>query len=401
MTSRVHIKNTNKTRISSRHGSQIQPRPVAGSLPTGKPGSSQQPKVPLPTTTQNMAPRLKGKARKLAKVAAQSSPAIEDNIVPKQVKYVVTIQELLNQVGLVAKAPSAAKLMPARVHRALQAAIDARERCAVWFERTNLALNHLTMAIVTSSVFCRGLWTSCRPVPPSPPQVSSHQKPQMRTMLLICSKLPMHPSSILRSLLTHNRNAFAALDVQDTVSDSEDSNVTSQTTETATEQQDRTRRVYELEVDRGIELAFMVFSFFEDVHRLRADLKAIWTRFHAGALHILHATVLTTAALDLVRQMEEEVYSAYLSVNGSDSSRSNSSTYQDLLAAIYNADSLGRGDEPDLVTGTVTVNVAKNRKSAKQVSISQMPDQSMPPPNLNHWRSHPLTSLSFCQQVAS
>jgi len=62
---------------------------------------------------------------------------------------------------------------------------------------------------------------------------------------------------------------------------------------------------FDLELEES-EVDFAIFSVFEVMHRIRAETQQIWHRLRAGEISIIYATLLITAALQLVRNAEEE-----------------------------------------------------------------------------------------------
>lgn len=104
--------------------------------------ASAPPKVPSDSSNGNTASAcLKGKARKEAKAAGQTPKASSNNAESPQiptVKYAVTAKDLLRQAELVAASAKPRIQMPTSVQRVVERAIDARQRCASWFQRTGV-----------------------------------------------------------------------------------------------------------------------------------------------------------------------------------------------------------------------------------------------------------------------
>lgn len=95
--------------------------------------------------TKNGAPkksvRLKGKERKLAKEAVKqqnSNTAVAQADEVAIVKYTVSTQDILDQATAVANWAKGKMYMPLKVQRVLYRAIQARQRCAAWFEKTDI-----------------------------------------------------------------------------------------------------------------------------------------------------------------------------------------------------------------------------------------------------------------------
>ncbi|CCD52747.1 hypothetical protein BofuT4_P001940.1 [Botrytis cinerea T4] len=90
--------------------------------------------VSIPIPILNTQPRLKGKARKLAKLEKESREKKKaQETVPvsrSPSKYTITTTEILKQAKLVTGKIE----FPQKIRKVLQRVIDARKRCADWFE---------------------------------------------------------------------------------------------------------------------------------------------------------------------------------------------------------------------------------------------------------------------------
>ncbi|KAM0191116.1 hypothetical protein ACHAPC_002386 [Botrytis cinerea] len=90
--------------------------------------------VSIPIPILNTQPRLKGKARKLAKLEKESREKKKaQETVPvsrSPSKYTITTTEILKQAKLVTGKIE----LPQKIRKVLQRVIDARKRCADWFE---------------------------------------------------------------------------------------------------------------------------------------------------------------------------------------------------------------------------------------------------------------------------
>lgn len=85
--------------------------------------------------------RLKGKERKLAKLAGENvskqPPKVTEPVI-KTVKYRVTTSELLRQANAIAESTSKRVIMPDGIRSILNRAISARQRCAEWYARVGM-----------------------------------------------------------------------------------------------------------------------------------------------------------------------------------------------------------------------------------------------------------------------
>lgn len=109
--------------------------------------------------------------------------------------------------------------------------------------------------------------------------------------------------------------------------------------------------VYELETLDEWELDFAIYLLFEDLHRLRAETRKIWGRVKRGEITVIHATLLMSACVELVRLAEEEVYSMFSSVFPG----SKDLTYEHFVGKIYNSEVLGGAGEQDINCPTLEI----------------------------------------------
>ncbi|KAF2801867.1 uncharacterized protein BDZ99DRAFT_528079 [Mytilinidion resinicola] len=268
-------------------------------------GDSPTTSTPTPTPTPEIdaakGPRMKGKARKLAKEVAKEIPPATSKAAPNESgpnrRYAITTEELLTQVDVVATSRSSA--MPDAIRKALSGAIAARQRCAAWFEKTNSGTRakHIPKSLDGYQYFIGVLQRALNKLGVTTPAASS-----------------LGAVDKGENDFTFMRNVFEALEVED-ISEEE---ATEALQPSAAVQSNRAKDLYELAVDANTEIAFTTFSLFEDIYRIRTELKQVWTQFRDGQIQLLQASVLTTAALELVDQAEKEVYRALLEYQQSD-----------------------------------------------------------------------------------
>lgn len=158
--------------------------------------------------------------------------------------------------------------------------------------------------------------------------------------LTMCLK--MHRVTLLRS------NYFSALicehiedDNEEGITASEISSLTVSGKNKPAQKVEETRAVYELEEDTQSEFAFKTFCLFEDLHTLQGELRRTWKAQLSGDVDLLSATIVTTAAIDLVSRVEKEIHWAHPGV------LSPTRSYQDLALTIFYTESLRQGEDPD------------------------------------------------------
>ncbi|CAJ2500221.1 Uu.00g030740.m01.CDS01 [Anthostomella pinea] len=111
------------------------PTPAEGTeLRTPTAPDAPEPPISAPVSSQ----RLKGKARKLEKQAqVQVKPTLPETGNVKTVKYNVSTREVLAQAEAISQAKNNVR-MPSSIKTNLERAIEARQRCAHWYEAAKL-----------------------------------------------------------------------------------------------------------------------------------------------------------------------------------------------------------------------------------------------------------------------
>lgn len=100
--------------------------------------------------------------------------------------------------------------------------------------------------------------------------------------------------------------------------------------------------VYELERQSDVDDAFIIFCFFEDLHRIQETLERIWKEYKDGKCELTIASVTTNLALNLVHRAEEELIASLGSKN-----YKKPRSYQALSMVIFYEDSFNRGEDPE------------------------------------------------------
>ncbi|KAI1957054.1 hypothetical protein LOZ58_005976 [Ophidiomyces ophidiicola] len=271
------------------------------------PSNGAENKAPARATPENpkpsvsTAPRLKGKARKLAKeeVKCEDIPEIPDPA--PSVKYKLSTQEILLQVNAVATWTKKRIRMPLSVQSVLMRAINARKRCAVWFQKKGVddasSQGHSFFIEVLEAAYVALKGPEERP-----------QK-QARSTKTVSDKNA-----------TELGNRFAALNVE-CISDSLNSNI-SDASESSRDLKKKKKKtnpkskkidsvIYEPEIDMVWETRFTLFCFFEDLHNIQKEIAKVWTKFNANEVDLVSAAVITLSGVELVRRAEKEMYHTY------------------------------------------------------------------------------------------
>ena len=276
---------------------------------------------------QGSTSRLKGKARKEAKEAARVSKDSLSNTEPLTcvTKYEITTQELLKQADSVAASKEAGIRIPESIVRVVQRAISARRRCAAWFQKTGVhdkdgsTARHVHFVEVLERAL--SALNPSGPADPPPPKL-------------------MGATSTSKESSQELANRFGALDVEEL---DESLNVAASDVVIANKKPAKSRSidVYELETQWEIDDAFIIFCFFEDLHRVQKALKETWQSYKAGTCDLVTASVVTTLAFSLVRRAEEEIISL-------DPERySKPRSYDALSLEIFYEESIRKGEDPE------------------------------------------------------
>jgi hypothetical protein len=142
-------------------------------------------------------------------------------------------------------------------------------------------------------------------------------------------------------------NMFATLLVEDPSDEPEDDEVCSNIQSPGADNNIQ----FGVEEDaKRAELDFAIFSVFEDVHRLRAEMQRIWMRLKDGDTTLVQATLCLAVVIELVRQAEEEALQLAASdltyIAFSESFKGGS--YRVFVGMIYNSKALGRENHHSL-----------------------------------------------------
>jgi hypothetical protein len=260
------------------------PAAVSEGIPDGKVQA-----VPVkPSST-----RLKGKARKEAKLVAQSSNSPKQTT-PRTVSHIVTTKTLLSQARKVADSEDPVIAVPEVVQYLLVNAIQARKRCSTWFQHVENTEEHSQFheSNEAHQHFIRVLESTFDILEPRFELSSSHESSD---------------STSNSNDHTRNQNLFDTLNVEDI--DEEAFNAMPSVGITASKFQPESQAlaVYELELPKDTDLSFIIYCFFEDLVESRNFILQLWDEVRVGKLDFLSASLTANVALQLVRKAEEEL----------------------------------------------------------------------------------------------
>jgi len=248
--------------------------------------------VPIPSTKS----RLKGKARKKAKIKAAN--ALSSNITePSPIrKHVLSTKELLIQAKVVANSTEPLIKIPEIVQRLLSEAIAARKRCSAWFHKMNEDGQSTELDESNSSHehFILVLEKAFELLKPrfETPQHLDDQNGSGEN-----ERNGVSPEDVT--------NQFEGLKVEDIDEASYDAMPSVKPATPANSTSKSTDLVYELELAETAELASNLFCLFEDLNHVRDFLRRVWEKVALGIVDYMTASLTTNVALELIRTTEE------------------------------------------------------------------------------------------------
>lgn len=95
-----------------------------------------------------------------------------------------------------------------------------------------------------------------------------------------------------------------------------------------------------------IEDAFALFCFFEDLHAIQEEIKSTWQHFEKEKVSLDVATIITRAAIDIVKRLEKEVLARRTR------EQSYNDPYMTLAMPVFYAASMIVGEDPREILGT-------------------------------------------------
>jgi hypothetical protein len=278
------------------------------------PGASQD--IPSKEFTIGGAPastRLKGKARKEAKAAEASGPA---PVTSPTIKHTLPTGEIIVQARIIAGSKKPAVKVPLVIQGVLHRAIRARKRCTLWFQSTTSKANRSEYEASNSAheYFIKVLERAFEILEPCF-EKSAPKAKQTTPRDNVQISNPITPLS----------NRFEKLEVEDTtdqnfdISAAETALSTVKSTAATKFPKGTSVEVYELDRSIDIDLPFIVFCFFDDLHRIRDFIRQTWQQFSHGQIDLITASLVTNVALTLVRESEERIKNLSLKLNEEDS----------------------------------------------------------------------------------
>jgi hypothetical protein len=281
-------------------------------LPSDSPDSQDQAK--------RSSSRLKGKARKEAKLLAANTASSATKIPKPPSKHVISTKELLLQAETVAKSTNPIVKVPEVVQKLLHDAICARKRCSAWFQRMKVeeTRSENDDSNETHEHFISVLESAFQLLKPRFESSQRSVDPETSEAGDAVPHYGNPPDNL--------GNRFEHLEVEELDEESYNSiPSTTSTAEAGTRKDDGNISrddVYEFELAKDAELSFGIYCFYEDLYKLRIFLNLMWKAVSEERLDHLSASLTSNVALELVRKSESELIALDRQRFGKDSYRS-------------------------------------------------------------------------------
>ena len=240
------------------------------------------------TATVVKEPKLKGRARKLARDAAKHSPP------PPKQKYTYTVKtiEFVEMAKYVVNAQP--KVILSRAMQAVwRRTIELRRQCGLWFQDQ---IHTDVLADEKHSHFASILEQALTTLKPCCEPTKTESSPSKK------SKQAGNAAP-----LQEINNMFAQLEAEDILSE-EEQGEESQSASVRKETNPEIPRVHIDFDDKETEAEFLfaVWSFMNDVFAVRLYVASTWQLYSIGQIELMQAASITNLAVDLVRRAEAD-----------------------------------------------------------------------------------------------
>ncbi|KAF8848910.1 hypothetical protein BDZ45DRAFT_697996 [Acephala macrosclerotiorum] len=244
--------------------------------------------------------RLKGKARKDAAKAASASKSEPTSSSPDECKVIPTVQ-LLKQAQAVAASKKVK--VPIIIQRLLQEAIKARKRCTFWFTnvlaKDERKLEDIDRNNNSHEYFIKVLEMTYDILKPRF-EMPKARMPKTRSESVA-------DGTGKGTSEEDPTNRFESLEVEDIDQSAYDA------LPSAIPRSKSATNV-ELEIDADADLPFVVFCFYEDMHRFRHFLVDTWRQVRDEKLSYMTASLITNIAIELIRKEEDALVASFPSL---------------------------------------------------------------------------------------
>jgi len=252
---------------------------------------------------QGQGPRLKGKARKLAKDAAAAAAKSEETTKRSLPLYVVAVKDFIILAGKIAAHKQQPVKVPHEIVKSLNRAIALRKEHALWFQAAKSADDgHEFFIGILEQV--RTILSACMPSGPT-----SNREPLQK--IKVSTDKRGHIGNIFKHLnLEEPSEAFL---------NAPSATTTSKPTALSTAHY----RAERLQTDE--EQALAAHCLLNDIKNIRASIKKLWAHYCAGEIDLHVAAVTTNAAIEMICSKEKDYQETF----------SHDSDFLDLLESLY------------------------------------------------------------------
>lgn len=229
-------------------------------------------------------------------------------------KYTITTKDLLNQANAVAGRFE----IPPTLRIVLERAIQARQRCAEWFQASKVRnqysneghRHYIEVLEQTLNIL----------------ETRKAASAGKKATDMLTNANEENANAFLREIA----NRFQALEIEDSV-DSDEFEATMGGND-----------VLELQEESvEMKMSRIIFCFFEDLHQIQDFLHGVWKISKAAELDLITASILTNSSFDLVRRNEKEILAPAPHLF------SNKRPYATIAIVIFYADALSQGQDPE------------------------------------------------------
>ena len=244
---------------------------------------------------QAQQPRLKGKARKIAKETAQASASE---------KHILALADIVPLARSIVSHGQHTLQVPPRIIRILRNAIKARRQCTEWFLKqvdndlvtdvSNEGHAHFTNILeevlsLLQPFCCRESSSTSATSRPGNPKNEAHRTPY--------------------------ENIFKSLEIEDPYI--EEDAVAEEIPQPVSKEDTPTNKtsvepkvVYEVETEKE-DVRFAVFCLFRDLDVLRQYLHDVWRKYACHETSLIEASAITNTAVEFVRRIEQSFSATY------------------------------------------------------------------------------------------
>ena len=266
--------------------------------------------------------RLKGKARKEARMTTNSSPTAPS------LRHIITVKDFTDMAQLIVQQKPALRV-PDTILGLLRSAINLRRRCSDWFQKKSTQKDQLRESTQKHSHFI-GVLENVLQI------LESNSTPAVTDNDIGHSMEKLSLNGTSQSPAEQQNNPYNVLFIEDdSVAETAPTLETRVTVQRTQIVPPRTKVTYEIEATDE-EIYFGIYCFFDDLNRLRDFIHDLWSRYKIGSCDLITAAVTTNSALELVHRAEKELAASF----------PKNDTYEKTAVLFYALMCILRGEDP-------------------------------------------------------